>query len=246
MSYDLHGITVRKSNDLIQKSRFSLSLQQQKIILYIISKIKPQDKEFKEYEFTIKDFCQACGIDSRNGTIYDEVKEAIKTIADKSIWVKLENGKETLLRWIEKASIENGTIKIRLDNDMKPYLLQLNKNFTMYELVWTLNFKSKYTIRLYELAKSIHFNDWESYSHIYSLSELRTLLGAEKYTTFTNFRLRVLEPSIAEINTISDKRIEYEIAEKQGKKITHIKLKVFTLQDFSEFHNRYRNLKGIK
>ena len=144
MKKDVELARVRKANELIQRARFSLSLQQQKIILYLISKIQPTDTEFHEYQFEIKAFCEACGIDSDGGTVYSEIREAIKNIADKSLWVKLPNGRETLLRWIEKAHIETGTgiLTIRLDNDMKPYLLQLNKNYTTYDLIFTLTFKT--------------------------------------------------------------------------------------------------------
>ncbi|MDY4786917.1 MAG: RepB family plasmid replication initiator protein, partial [Bacteroidaceae bacterium] len=45
--------TVVKANDLIQKSRFSLSVQQQKIVLYLISQISQFDTDFKLYEFSI-------------------------------------------------------------------------------------------------------------------------------------------------------------------------------------------------
>ena len=44
------GQVVLKANSLIQKTRYSLSLQEQKIILYIISKLEPTDEEFKHYE----------------------------------------------------------------------------------------------------------------------------------------------------------------------------------------------------
>ena len=50
--------TVTKANELIQKSRFSLSLQQQKIMLYLISQISPYDEEFKLYTFSITEFCK--------------------------------------------------------------------------------------------------------------------------------------------------------------------------------------------
>ena len=39
-----------KANALIEKSRFELSIQQQKIILYLISKISRQDTEFSLYD----------------------------------------------------------------------------------------------------------------------------------------------------------------------------------------------------
>ena len=228
MKEEVRLARVRKANELIQKSRFSLSLQQQKIILYLISKIQPTDTEFHEYTFEIKAFCEACGIEYDSGALYSEIKEAVKNIADKSLWVKMPDGRETLLRWIEKASIEAGTgiLTIRLDNDMKPYLLQLNKNYTTYDLIYTLTFKSKYSVRLYELIKSIHFDESQPYARTYSVDELKKLLSAETYKTYSHFKEKALDPAINEINAISDKAVCYEVAEKSGKKITHLTLHI--------------------
>jgi plasmid replication initiation protein len=228
MKKEVELARVRKANELIQKSRFSLSLQQQKIILYLISKIQPTDTEFQEYKFDIKSFFEACGIESDGGEQYSQIKEAIKNIADKSLWIKLPNGRETLLRWIEKAHIETGTgtLTIRLDNDMKPYLLQLNKNYTTYDLIYTLTFKSKYTVRLYELIKSIHYDEQHPFSYTYSVEELKKLLGAESYKAFSDFKKRVFDIAINEINAISDKQVSYEVAEKSGKRITHLTLHI--------------------
>lgn len=229
---------VRKSNSLIQKSRFSLSLQEQKIILYIISKIKPFDTEFKECSFTVKEFCETCNIDISSGKNYDDIKNAIKNIADKSIWVNIE-GADVLLRWIEKARIQDNIITIRIDDDMKPFLLELNSNFTMYELVWTLHFKSKYSIRLYELVKSIHYFELRPYSRIYTLEELKTLLGAENYD-YSNFKLRVLDVAIKEINTVSDKIVSYKVVKRTKKKVDEIEITVCSVDNLERLHRRIK------
>lgn len=219
--------TVVKANELIQKSRFSLSLQQQKIVLYLISQIMPYDEDFKLYQFSIVEFCKVCGIDYSNGKNYADLKTAIKEIADKSVWIRLANGKQTLVRWIEKPYIDDnsGIIQIKLDADMKPYLLQLKENFTQYELFWTLNFKSKYTIRLYELIKSIHYHDIKDYVKEFELEDLRQMLGAETYKTYQTFKARVLKPSIDEINNYSDKNISYEPI-KNGRAVSKIRLTI--------------------
>ncbi len=221
--------TVVKANELIQKSRFSLSLQQQKVVLYLISQITQFDEDFKLYEFSITEFCKVCGIDYDSGKNYADLKNAIKEITDKSIWVKLQNGKETLLRWIEKPYIDerSGIVQIKLDADMKPYLLQLKENFTQYELLWTLNFRSKYTIRLYELVKSIHFHELETYQREFAIDELRRMLGAETYKSYQTFKSRVLIPAIDEINNYSDKIVSFEPI-KNGRAVSKIRLTIGT------------------
>lgn len=220
---------VTKANELIQKSRFNLTLQQQKIILYLISQISPFDEDFKLYEFSIAEFCRVCGIDAASGKNYDDLKTAIKEIADKSLWIQTPKGEYTLIRWIEKPYLntKSGIIKIRLDNDMRPYLLQLKANFTCYELIWTLHFKSKYTIRLYELVKSIHFHELENYERQYPVDELKRILGGEGYKEYRDFKRRVLKPSVDEINAYSDKTVEFtEI--RQGKKVAMVQFTVST------------------
>jgi plasmid replication initiation protein len=219
--------TVVKANALIQKSRFSLSTQQQKIVLFLISQIEPQDEDFNLYEFKIADFCRVCGIDPQ-GDNYTALKNQIKAISDKSLWIELENGEETLLRWIERPYISkrNGTIKIKIDREMKPYLLQLKERFTEYELIYTLNFKSKYSIRLYEYLKSIHYRKLKPYERTMDIEKFQKLLDSN-YTEFKDFHTRVLKPAQKEINTYSDIIFDYEII-KEGRKAVAISFTVKT------------------
>jgi plasmid replication initiation protein len=218
--------SVVKANELIQKSRFNLTLQQQKIILYLISQISPLDTEFNTYEFDIAEFARICGIENLSGRGYTELKTAIKDIADKSLWVSLGK-EETLLRWIDKPYINrrDGKIKIKLDNDMKPFLLQLKLNFTKYELIWTLTFRCKYSIRLYEFVKSIQFDKHNPFTKEYKLEELRRVLGAEKYKVYQDFKARAFLPAVEEINEKSDTVIEFEPI-KNGRSVEKIKITV--------------------
>ena len=221
--------TVVKANDLIQKSRFSLSLQQQKIVLYLISQIQPKDEDFKVYEFSIQDFCKVCGIDYANGKNYRALKQAVNDIAEKMIWITLPDQSEFNIRWIDKARImpKSGKIQIKLDEDMKPFLLQLKSNFTRYELIWTLSFKSKYSIRLYEYIKSIHYRELETYVKEIPIDQLKKSMDAEGYKTFCDFHARVLKPAVQEINLYSDKNLSYELI-KQGRTVVAVRFTIST------------------
>ena len=77
---------VVKGNALIQQSRFSLSLIEQKTVAYICSMIKPATVETRskicpdspwqlDYTFDIQTYCKICGIDWDNGGNYAYIKK---------------------------------------------------------------------------------------------------------------------------------------------------------------------------
>jgi len=245
---EARSYNIVKANELIQKSRYKLSTQEQKIILYLISKIKPEDNDFHEYEFKIKEFCEVCGINETSGKNYAMLKETVKKLSDKSNWVviKDKNGEswETLVRWIEKIrlSTKKGTIKIRLDSDMKPYLLQLKEKFTSYSLYFVLGMKSKYSIRLYELLKS--YQDLEKCE--FEIERLKSILAAETYEFFWNFKDKVLSIATQEINDYSDILVSYEL-EKKGRKFHKIKFSIIPKykKDIEESIKTWKNIEKV-
>lgn len=232
-----------KANDLIQKTRHNLSTQEQKIILYLITKIKPEDSELKLYEFKIREFCTICGIDDDNGKNYANLKNTIKKLADKSFWVTVdEKGTETLLRWIDRPYInaKSGTIKIKLDELMKPYLLQLQERFTQFSLYYTLAMKSQYSIRLYELLKSYeNLGGWA-----FTIDDLKKRLSAETYDRYPDFKRKVIDIAMREINDFSDISVTYEL-EKQGRKYHRIKFIVKLKKDLKDRLETWAKIDGI-
>jgi plasmid replication initiation protein len=222
---------VVKANELIQKSRFNLSLEEQKILLYLISKIKPEDTELLRYEFGLKDFCQVCGMDERSGGNYTHIKNTLKDLRDKSIWIKLGAKKEATLAWIDYVVIDeqNGFVQIKINELMKPYLLQLKEKFTQYELVYTLVMKSRYSIRLYELLKSYEYQQ----GNTFAVEDLKSRLSAEHYRRYQDFSRNVLDIALREINDFTDLTVTHEII-KEGRKYAKIKFLVEQKKEMSE------------
>lgn len=228
---EIRSYKVVKSNDLVQKARFNLSLQEQKIILYLISKIKPDDIELKDYSFEIAEFCKVCGMDLDSGGNYKYIKDTIKSLSDKSVWLSVSDREEILLRWIYTAKIEkkSGMISIGISDDIKPYLLQLKDKFTQYELFYTLAMKSQYSIRIYELLKSYEYLG----SHTFCIEDLKRRLVAEKYSRFADFKRKVLDIAVREINKLSDLNVIYSL-EKTGRKFTKVAFNVKLKKDIDE------------
>lgn len=197
---------VVKSNELIQKTRYGLSVQEQKIILYLISFIKPTDEKFQVYQVSMSDLCDICGI-TQSGKNYYRFRESIKSLADKSFWISTPE-RDILMRWVEHVEIvkRDKVVEIRIDDALKPYLLALKNNYTQYELGYVLVLKSKYSIRLYEILKSYAYIGQKDYS----LEELKNALQIEGYEEFRYFKRDIIDKSLAEINTYTDLQIAYK------------------------------------
>ena len=223
-THEAQSKLVVKSNTMIQKSKFNLSTMEQRIILYLISKIKPYADSLEPFTFFIADFCKVCGINYASGSYYSQLRDAIKGLADKSIWLPTEEGGDRLFRWITEAETfpDSGMLKISLNKDLEPYLIHLRSNYTRYELIYTLKFRCKYTTRLFEFLKSVHYHDLESYqTRVYTLDEVRSFIGAVEldrkgnivpkkvYMEWQPLKNRCLEPAIREINQYSDITVSY-------------------------------------
>lgn len=204
----LRDRVVVKSNQLIQQSRFRLNLQQQKMVLYIVSQIQYSDDDLKLYTFEINDFCRVCGIDSVGGKQYANLKDSLQQLRDKSLYITLEDESQILVGWLQNVflSPKKTTFSVLIDPFLKPYLLHLRENFTKFELVYTLRMKHKASPRLYEILKSYHYDSLKPYEKDFDIDELRRLLDADNptYQQFKYFNQFLLKPAINEINAQTD------------------------------------------
>lgn len=214
---------VVKANEIIQKARYDLNITELKTFAYIVSKIKPTDKIDQEYTISIKDFCQVCGMDYKNGGNYQFIKKTLKALRDKSFWLMDENGVESTVGWLQKARINRGSGKIvvKFDEDIQKYVIGLFNNFTQYSLLSTLPMKSSYSFRMFEILKSYAF----AKQHVFDVEELKRLLGAEHYQNFKDFRKKVIEVAVKEINQYTDIEISWEPINK-GKKVIEVKFHI--------------------
>lgn len=225
---------VVKGNELIQQNRFELSLPEQKTIAFICSMIKPVDALDRtkgvlyqlDYEFNIRDYCKVCGIDYDNGKNYADVKTTLKKLRDRSMWVTLDNGDETVVGWLERVTTNkrSGIATVRIDDRLAPYLFNLGQRFTQYQLYNILAMKSAFSVRIYELMKSYAFQK----NKTFEVDELKHLLMVEdvkSYNNFADFKKRVLDKSQKEINELTDLNIYFEPITK-GRKVIKVKFRI--------------------
>lgn len=211
---------VVKSNDLIQKTRYSLTLPEQKTIAYICSMIEPNSDKM-EFIFDIREYAKICGFDYENGKNYMNIKATLKKLADISMWLEIGD-EEVLVRWLSKVKTnkKSGKAFIQIDEDLMPYLVNLKERFTQYEIYNILAMKSGFSLRIYELLKSYQKLGKKKFA-IDDLKEKLMVQDVKSYDNFKDFRRKVIEVAVEEINELTDLQITWE-PERKGRKIVAI------------------------
>lgn len=199
---------VAKDNELIQTASYKLTAEEQKLVCYVISKIKPSDKPFQHYTISALDFAEVCGIDKRN--VYRDFKAIVDSLQEKSRWVQIGDDVTLFSVFNEPTYNEKrGSISLYLNTRLHKYLLNLVEqggNYTQYELWNVLSLKSKYSIRLYELFRSYSYQNKKEFE----LDRLRGLLCVENYAKYAEFKRWVLDKAIAEINQYTDLKVSFK------------------------------------
>ena len=214
---------IRKSNELID-ARYKLSVAEQRLILLLLSKISPSDKDFKDYEIRVAELAEMFNLEL-NGYLYEQLQNTAENLVGQRIRLR-ENKIVEVMAWFSYIRYEEGTgvVKLRFDKSLKPYLLQLKSHFTQYHLNHPVDFKSQYSIRLYELLKMDVFKAKNGqFERVFAVKELRLIFGIEKneYPLFADFKRRVIEPAMCEVSKTDLNIIEAKYG-KTGRKVTSI------------------------
>lgn len=218
------GDLVVKDNALIEASH-KLSESEQRLILLAIIKGREfcdnvEQLRGKELIIHAEDYIQAFNVDRT--TAYRVIKKAVVDLYRAEWGYKFINKKgETVVayeRFTQSAKyIENSAVvKFMFADAIIPLLVELERNFTSYEIGQIANLKSRYAMRLYEFM--IRYKTSKILK--ISLDDLRFRLGLleHEYPRMGDFKKRVLEQSIKEINEHTDILIKYE-QHKKGRTI---------------------------
>jgi plasmid replication initiation protein len=207
-----------QSNKLIN-GRYEMTLLERRIFLKMISMIKSSDKDFQDFYINAKDIIlDAC---LEGNSIYMELRKATRRLLQHVCEIDEEK------RLVQVSLISTaiyykgqGMIQLRFDPTLKPYLLELKNNFTVYGLKQALKLKSFYSLRIYELLKQFSSTGYR----IISIEELRFALGIKDgYTKYADFKKRILTQAQKEL---ANTDIPFELEEiKTGRKITSLKFR---------------------
>jgi plasmid replication initiation protein len=216
---------VVKDNALIQAS-YTLDLAEQRLILLAIIEARNSGQGIAHdslLRIHASSYAEQFGVNDK--TAYTVVKDASKGLFDRYVTYhdkNPKNGKDRSFncRWVDKIGVEpdSGIVYMRFTPDVVPLITRLESHFTSYEIDKVANLSSSYAIRLYELC--VAWRD-QGFTQRYKIDDLRSKLGVEpeKYKEMYNFKIRVIDLAIKQINKHTDITVKYE-QHKLGRKIT--------------------------
>lgn len=222
-----------QSNALIN-ARYDMTAFQKKILLYVIAKIHPEDKDFQNYTINVRDFVEEA--DYKSKMLYDKLRKDTKALISKVYEIEEPDGLlQVAILAKAKYIKDKGQIQVAFAPDLKPYLLQLKEQFTATPLRYVMSFKSAHSIRIYEMLHQFKSTGY----FIISVEEFKHRLSLEsKYKTYTIFKQRVIEQALKELEHTD---MAFSFSEiKKGRKIDRLEFKITPLEQISldEFQNR--------
>lgn len=209
-----HAATIHCSN--------SLSLLQRKITNALLYHAYPELLLKEEHEITVKQLCKLIGYHGNNHAV---IKEALKELLSTVLEWNIVNDKTGLEDWtassiLASVSLQGPLCYYAYSPRMKQ-LLHSPSMFGRIDLFIQSQFRSSYGLALYENCiryRGLPFTKW------IEMTTFRKLMGvpADKYPIFRDFKKRVLDKSIEEVNTYSDLVVEAEI-QREGRRVSKLR-----------------------
>lgn len=200
---------VAQHNDLV-RARYDMSLLESRLFVCLLGRIDRKDKDFVLCRIPVSELYPD---EKVGGKSYSQVREAVVRLAGRVIHVETrdEQGKREIVSNPLMATCRykegSGYLIAQFNNFVKPYLLELQGNFTVAEIQTLLGFRSFYSYRLYWLLKSSAFHHDTIKLELAALK--KTLNLEERYQNFADFKRFVLDIAKHELS-ITDMAFEYK------------------------------------
>lgn len=200
---------VVQANTLIGGKQ-ALKLNSAKLIRSAIMQVVRDDEELKPYIITVNELSELLNVSASD--IYRDIDDMTDDIISNPVYVREMKEGRTIgfikIPWVTRCEYKSDVgVAIKLNEELKPFLINLKEHYTQYTLGEVLAMRSVYAIRIFEILQSRVMNGNVPRNGIditLSVHELRECCGCEdKYKAFGDFKKRVIDKAVSEINRVT-------------------------------------------
>ena len=198
-----------------------LRLNESRLFQYCIAHYDSRGDENPTFEASVDDMKRFFEIDYADA--YPILRQAVINIGSKPIEWR-DGNVQHFENWFTGFSYYGGTGRFvfRINRAAEPFFLMLKECFTRYRLAFTKHFRHAASVKLYiNLKQYEKMSAWDP-----ALDDLKHRLGvAGKYSRWSDFRERIIQPGISEINRHSDISVNWKPT-KTSRRVTGVAFKI--------------------
>ena len=223
MNY-LENKKIVQANSLVRQTNWKLNKTPLKLFKACIAAIDtsnpPKDNTVVMHK---SDLIQLIDGDESKNHVY--LKNQLRSLIT-SVKIEEDDKHEIYTALVSKIEWEKESdiVKVKFDEAVMPYLIDLHERFLEYPADVIPQFDSKYGLIIYESLLS----NWKQYTDsnefTYDVDTIRYITGTEKkYSDFRNFEKRVLKSAVEDINHMQGEfLVKYEKI-RHGRSIEKVK-----------------------
>ena len=218
MNTDLTDRNYSRQSHLIVNAKYALNPSEINLILTLLTAIKKEDTDFKDYEFTLSEFNKK----TKKSMTTKDLNNTVKSLMSKPLEIYISEKKWKIFHWFSYFECDDTLITCRFDKALKPYLLDIKDRFVISDLRMMLPMRSSYSKRMYLLLKE--------YSKIgirtFNVEELQALLKVPKsLNNYADFKRKALKKAEVDINKFTDLEIKFS-EKKKGRKVVEVTFEI--------------------
>lgn len=195
----------------------------------MLTMIQPTDSEFSSTVINVGDVVKLFAL-SRGARNYDDIRTAALRLQKKFLEVYEEIDGipyKTTVPLLDQSSEplnarDRNHIRVKFHAKLKPYLLELKREYLTADLRNVVGIQSIYTIQMYAVLKNQY--NLGNKAPKYTLERLRDILsiGSDLYVKYGSFKQQIIMRAVRDINTYTDLDIKELVETKQKRQITSI------------------------
>jgi len=221
---------VIKDNALIMSS-YSLSVEEQRLILASIQKSQEQKKplinsDTIEITLNVQEYAKL--YDVSMSAAYKALGKSSNKLYERSIVIK-DKGVSRKIRWLqEQASYDSGKVKLVFSNVVSKHIREVVTAQTAYQLAQATQLRTQHSIRLFEIFQTVidpttKEGEWEV-----SIEEFKDILNIQEfYPVWNDLRKKVVVHAVNLINKNTSLKVEWSVSDKISRNVHKIKFVIF-------------------
>jgi plasmid replication initiation protein len=192
--FDIEKSRVTQANSLARAVQ-QMDILEKRLLAIGISRLRWEQADFTTIEMPMSELKDVLG--RKNKNIYKMVQNAARGLLKRTVYIEDEDGGWTEFQWVSEAKYipakkrldKTSVIRLRLHDNLKPYLLQLKDNYNSMPISEIIYMSSFSSLRLFEILFHDSFRGKKAVLS-YELDDLKKRIGIAEgsYESFKDFR----------------------------------------------------------